>query len=99
SGVGHSLRDLLERHDNTTIHKAAVTGIDLDARRVILEGLPAATYAYLVLGLGAEVNFFGTDGAAENAFPMYTLPHAIHLKDHLLERWEAADHGARLGED
>ena len=22
---------------------------------------------------------------------MYTLPHAVRLKDHLLERWEAAD--------
>jgi NADH:quinone reductase (non-electrogenic) len=99
TGVGHSLRDLLERHDNTTIHKAAVTGIDLDARRVILEGLPPTTYDYLVLGLGAEVNFFGTDGAAENAFPMYTLPHAIRLKSHILERWEAADRDPSLVAD
>ena len=48
------------------------------------------TYDYLVFGLGAEVNFFGTEGAAEHAFPMYTLPHAVRLKDHILERWEAA---------
>ena len=27
------------------------------------------TYDYLVLALGAEVNFFGTEGAAEHAFP------------------------------
>src|SRR5262245_52063276 len=40
TGVGHSLRDLLERHDNTTIHKAAVTAIDFDARRVTLDGMP-----------------------------------------------------------
>jgi len=99
TGVGHSLRDLLERHDNTTLHKAAVTGIDLDARRVILEGMPPTTYDYLVLGLGAEVNFFGTDGAAENAFPMYTLPHAIRLKSHILERWEAADRDPSLVAD
>ena len=31
------------------------------------------TYDYLVLALGAQVNFFGTEGAAEHAFPMYTL--------------------------
>jgi NADH dehydrogenase len=30
---------------------------------------------------------------------MYTLPHAVRLKDHLLERWEAADHDASLVED
>ena len=91
SGVGHSLRDLLERHDNTTIHKAAVTGIDLAARQVSFEGIPPITYDYLVFGLGAAVNFFGTEGAVEHAFPMYTLPHAVRLKNHILERWEASD--------
>src|SRR6186713_3368563 len=29
TAVGHSLRDLLSRHENTTIHKASVTGVDL----------------------------------------------------------------------
>jgi NADH dehydrogenase len=91
TGVGHSLRDLLEHRGHATIHKATVTGIDLDARTVSFADLEPISYDYLVLGLGAEVNFFGTEGAAEHAFPMYTLPHAAHLKDHLLERWEAAD--------
>jgi NADH dehydrogenase len=96
SAVGHSLRDLLGRHDNTTIHKAAVTAIDLDARQVSFEGMAPIDYDYLVLGLGAEVNFFGTEDAAEHAFPMYTLPHAVRLKDHILERWEAADRDPSL---
>ena len=30
---------------------------------------------------------------------MYTLPHAVHLKDHMLERWEAADRDPSLVED
>ena len=38
-------------------------------------------YDYLVLGLGAGVNFFGTEGAAEHAFPMYTLADAVRLRD------------------
>ena len=91
TAVAHSLRDLLERPENTTIHKATVIGIDLDAREVRFDDLAPMTYDFLVLGLGAEVNFFGTGGAAEHAFPMYTLPHARRLKNHLLERWEAAD--------
>ena len=49
------------------------------------------TYDYLVLALGAQVNFFGIPGAAKHAFPMYTLADAVRLKDHVLERWEAAD--------
>jgi NADH:ubiquinone reductase (H+-translocating) len=99
TAVGHSLRDLLEGHGNATIHKASVTAVDLEARQVSFDGLAPISYDYLVFGLGAKVNFFGTEGAAEHAFPMYTLPHAVRLKDHLLERWEAADRDAALVAD
>jgi NADH dehydrogenase len=99
TAVGHSLRDLLERHDNTTIHKATVTAVDLDARQVSFAELAPIGYDYLVFGMGAEVNFFGTKGAAEHAFPMYTLPNAVRLKDHVLERWEAADRDPSLVAD
>jgi NADH dehydrogenase len=99
TAVGHSLRDLLSRHENTVIHKAQVSAIDLDKRTVEFEEIGPISYDYLVFGLGAEVNFFGTAGAPDHAFPMYTLPHAVHLKDHLLERWEAADRDPSLLED
>jgi NADH:ubiquinone reductase (H+-translocating) len=99
TAVGHSLRDLLSRHDNTTIHKASVTSIDLDQRTVEFSEISPISYDYLVMGLGAEVNYFGTAGAPDHALPMYTLPHAMALKDHLLERWEAADRDPSLIED
>jgi NADH dehydrogenase len=66
---------------------------------VAFDEIAPITYDYLVLALGAEVNFFGTAGAQEHAFPMYTLEHAVRVKDHLLERWEAADRDQRLIED
>ncbi|MGE0027439.1 MAG: NAD(P)/FAD-dependent oxidoreductase [Thermoleophilia bacterium] len=99
TAVGHSLRDLVERQENTTVHQATVTSVDLAAREVRFDGLAPIAYDYLVMGLGAEVNFFGTAGAAEHAFPMYTLPHAVRLKNHLLERWEAADRDPGLIDD
>jgi NADH dehydrogenase len=99
AAVGHSLRDLVERQKNTTVRQATVTGVDLAAREVTFDGLSPETYDYLVIALGAEVQFFGTEGAPEHAFPMYTLPHAMRLKDHLLERWEAADRDASLVDD
>jgi len=76
TAVGHSLRDLVKDQDNATIHKAPVTAIDLDAKEVQFDGLAPIAYDYLVLALGAQVNFFGTEGADEHAFPMYTLPGA-----------------------
>jgi NADH:quinone reductase (non-electrogenic) len=99
SAVGHSLRDLVKDQDNATIHMAPVTGIDLEAREVRFDGLEPTTYDYLVLALGATVNFFGTVGAAEHAFPMYTLSDALRLKNHILERWEAADKDSALVDD
>jgi NADH dehydrogenase len=99
TAVGHSLRDLLSRQENTVIHKDGVTAIDLEKRTVEFEEIAPISYDFLVLGLGAEVNFFGTAGAPEHAFPMYTLPHAVRLKDHLLERWEAADREPSLIDD
>lgn len=99
SAVGHSIRDLVHDESNVTVHKTSVTGIDLDARAVTFHGMPPLTYDYLVLGLGAQVNFFGAEGAAEHAFPMYTLTDAVRLKNHVLERWEAADKDPSLIED
>jgi NADH dehydrogenase len=99
TAVGHSLRDLIGHQPNAVFHQANVTGVDLEAREVQFEELAPMTYDYLVIGLGAKVNYFGTEGAAAHAFPMYTLPQAVRLKDHLLERWEAADRDPSLVED
>jgi NADH dehydrogenase len=97
--VGHPIRDLFHGQDNARVHQDLVQGIDLDARRVEFAELEPLTYDYLVLGLGAEVNFFGVDGAAEHAFPLYTLPDAVRLKTHVLQTWEEADRRPELVED
>jgi NADH dehydrogenase len=99
SVVGHSLRDLVHGQENTSVHQAPVTGIDLEAREVRFEGMKPLSYDFLVLGLGAEVDFFGTEGASEHAFPMYTLFDAVRLKEHVLGRWEAADKDPSLVDD
>ena len=99
TAVGHSLRDLVHGQENATIRQTTVTGVDVDAREVRFDDLDPLTYDYLVFGLGAEVNFFGTEGAAEHAFPMYTLPDAVRLKNHVVQRWEEADRHPELVDD
>jgi NADH dehydrogenase len=89
--VGHPIRDLFHKQDNVRIHQDEVAAIDLDAHTVGFAELEPLSYDYLVLALGAEVNFFGVEGAPEHAFPLYTLSDAVRLKDHVLERWESAD--------
>jgi NADH dehydrogenase len=97
--VGHPIRDLFHDQDNARIHQDQVTSIDLDAREVTFGELKPLTYDYLVFALGAEVNFFGVEGAADHAFPLYTLPDAVRLKNHVLRTWEEADRKPELVED
>lgn len=97
--VGHPLRDIFHRQPNLRFHQAEVTDIDLAKRQVHFREHAPISYDYLVLATGAKVNYFGVKGAEEHAFPMYTLPDAIRLKQHVLERWEAADKDSSLIED
>ncbi len=76
AAVAHSLRDLFQDQKNATVHQATVAAIDLAAREVHFEDMPALHYDYLVVGLGAQVEFFGCEGASDNAFPLYTVEDA-----------------------
>lgn len=97
--VGHPLRDLARKVPNLIVHRASVTKIDLSNRLLEFDEMPPLSYDYLIIGLGAKVNFFGVKGAEENAFPLYTLPDAIRLKNHILNKWEDADKDRTLIED
>ena len=96
SSVGHPLRDLFHDQPNVSVKQDKVTRIDLGKRQVSFKQIKQITYDYLVLAVGARVNFFGVEGAAEHAFPMYTLYDAVTLRAHVLERWEAADRDPSL---
>ena len=74
TAVGHSLRDLVKDQDNATIHKAPITGIDLEAKEVSFDGMAPITYDYLVLALGAQVNFFGTRAPPSTRFRCTRCP-------------------------
>jgi NADH dehydrogenase len=97
--VGHPIRDLVHGQPNARVHQDTVTAIDLEAREVEFRELEPLAYDYLVFGLGAEVNFFGVEGARECAFPLYTLADAVRLKNHVLQTWEAADRKPALIDD
>jgi NADH dehydrogenase len=99
AACGHPLRDLFHEEPHVAVHEATVTGIDLGRREVQFAEMAPLTYDYLLLGLGARVNFFGVEGADEHAFPMYTLADAVRLREHVLRKWEAADRDPALVED
>src|SRR3954465_13112869 len=99
AAAAHPLRDLFHEQPNARVHQGTVTGVDVDARQVRFAEIDPISYDALVLALGAEVNFFGIEGAAEHAFPLYGVADAVRLKEHLLERWEEADRHPELVAD
>ena len=51
------------------------------------------------MAAGATVNDFGIPGVAEHGFPLYVLPDAVRLRNHILGRFEAADADPSLVDD
>jgi NADH:quinone reductase (non-electrogenic) len=97
--VGAPVRSLFRHQDNVTFRMATVTGIDVPGHEIQLNDGSKISYDYLVLAGGAAVNYFNTPGAAEHAFPLYTLMNAVKLRNRILERFEAADSDPTLIED
>jgi NADH dehydrogenase len=90
SAVAHPLRGLFHDQPNVAVFQATVKAIDLERREVTFAEMPPQSYDYLVVALGAKVNYFGVEGAEQHGFPLYTLPDAVRVREHILKRWEAA---------
>jgi len=96
--VGFPIRELLHGRKNIVFHQAAVRSVDLARKEVVAEGIGPVHYDYLIVALGAVVNFFRTPGADRHAFPLYTTDDAVRLKEHILRTFEAADKNPALVE-
>jgi NADH:ubiquinone reductase (H+-translocating) len=94
--VGFPIRGLTRHHQNIDFHQAVVTGIDPVSKEVTMDGVAPLKYDYLILALGAVVNFFQTPGADQYALPLYTMNDAIRLKEHVLKTFEAVDKNPAL---
>lgn len=99
SEVGHPIRELLHRHRDWSFHQCNVQSVDLANKKVVVDSMPAIDYDYLLIALGALVNFHGAVGAAEHSFPLYTMPDAIRLHDQILKMFEAVDKNPSLIDD
>jgi NADH dehydrogenase len=89
--VAHVVRGLFHEQGNVRFRQGSVTGVDWGARTVGLADQDPLPFDHLVLAAGASVTWFGTPGAEEHGFPLYTLEDATALRNHVVERFEAAD--------
>jgi len=89
--VAYPVRGMFPRQDNVRFRYGTVVGVDWDARLVQLDGQEPLAFDHLVLAAGAGARWFGVPGAAEWAFPLYTLDEASHLRNHIVQQFEAAE--------
>src|SRR5262245_54656980 len=89
--VARPLRAVFKRRPNVAVHRAEVTAVDPAARTVTTSDGRTFTGDYLVLAGGSQPNFYQTPGAAEHAFPLYTVQQAVALRTRLLELIEEID--------
>ncbi len=89
--VGYAVRGMFRRQQRVRFRKAHVTGVDWEARRLVLRDEPPMSFDHLILAAGSSTNYFGVPGAAEYAFPLYGLEDAVRVRNHLLSLFEAAD--------
>lgn len=75
------LRSVRESNPQVRFVIGDVVGMDHDAKNVELYGGEKIAYDHLVISTGVTANYFGTPGAAENSYPLYTRHQALTLRD------------------
>ncbi|MDR2193197.1 MAG: NAD(P)/FAD-dependent oxidoreductase [Treponema sp.] len=72
-----------------TVKLDAITSVDFTKKQAASE-TAVYPYDYLVLGAGAEPEFFGIPGIKENSFTLWSYDDAMKLRYHLEEVFEKA---------
>jgi NADH dehydrogenase len=89
--VATSLRECLRGRTNVDVKMVEVIAADPKTRTVTTREGDRYEGDFLVLAAGSQANFFGTEGADQNAFPLYSLEEAQRLRSRILAVFEDAD--------
>ncbi|TKV61224.1 NAD(P)/FAD-dependent oxidoreductase [Nakamurella flava] len=81
--VARPLQTLFADSPTVTVVQAEVTGADLQRRVVHTSQGDIGPADHLVVAAGSTANFFGTPGAAEHSFPLYSVVDAERLRRQL----------------
>jgi NADH:ubiquinone reductase (H+-translocating) len=96
SDIANSLRTVFADEDNVDIKLADIAKIDPASRIVTARNGDTWAADALVLAAGSQPNFFGTSGAPENSFPLYSLDDATKLRSRVLGLLEYVDRRLEL---
>ena len=87
--IAQPVRAILRGARNLRFLLAEVTGVDIDARRVITDACDVP-YDYLVIAAGTVTNYFGMASVERNAIGLKDLHQANAIRNRILRNFERA---------
>jgi len=96
SDIATSLRKSLRGHANVDVKMDEVSAVNPITRTATTKTGMSHQGDFVVLAAGSQANFFGTPGAEENAFPLYSVNEAERLRSRVLAVFEEADRDPTL---
>src|SRR5215472_17418588 len=90
SNIAFNLRAGVRKYPNIDVRLAEVVSVDLKSHTVQTADGEQHQGDFLVLAAGSQANFFGTPGAEQNTYPLYSLQDAERLRSRVLAMLESA---------
>ncbi len=89
SAISFPLRKIFHDSKNVTFRMAIVTQLDYEKKRVFTD-MGYIEYNYLVLAMGADTNYFGSETIEHFASPMKTVSEALYIRNKIISNYERA---------
>ncbi len=89
--IAYPVRAIFRSQKNFEFLMTRVTGVDLEKRTVHTEQ-GNVHYSYLVVAVGASVNYFGNASLERHALPLKDISDAVTIRNHVLRMFELAAH-------
>jgi NADH dehydrogenase len=94
--IQFDLDKIFEDAANVEIRKAEVVAADPEAGSVTLDDDTSIAADVIVLAAGSQPNFFNTPGAAEYAYPLYSLDDAERIRARVLQLYRDTSENTNL---
>jgi NADH:ubiquinone reductase (H+-translocating) len=89
--VASPLRSVLHKQKNTQVLLGEALDLDVDAKRVILDGNQSVEYDSLIVATGSTDTYFGHDDWQRYAPGLKSIEHATEIRHRILYAFEAAE--------
>jgi NADH dehydrogenase len=89
--IAEPIRAILGRQDNVEVLLGEVTGVDLAARTITVDGATTRAYDTLVLAAGMVNHWYGNEGWDVHAPGLKTLDDALEIRRRILLSYERAE--------